>query len=191
MAIGDFNNDNNFDVAIANSNAENVAVFLGHGNGTLTKIVTYATGFGSRPQFIVTGDFNNDHKLDLIVIDSGNNNVLLLEGYGNGTFSIIMTSSTGYDSDPSSIAFGDFDGDHKLDIAVSNNGTNNILVFSSFTIYPNTSQTTYSTGTNAAPHSVAISDFNNDSYLDILVANSDSDTISIFFLTMTIKATSL
>lgn len=177
IAVGDFNNDNNWDIVVANSN---VLVYLGYGNGTFREKITHLLDSISRSRFIVVGDFNNDHKPDLILADSGNSNILGLKGYGNGSFSLLMKHSTGYNSYPSSITLGDFDGDNKIDIVVSNNGTNNILLLSSFAVYTNTSQMTYSTGNNSAPNSVAVGYFNNDNYLDIAVANSNSDTIGIF-----------
>ena len=38
----------------------------------------------------------------------------------------------------------------------------------------------YSTGINSAPYSLAIADFNNDNQLDVIVTNSNSDSIFIF-----------
>ena len=180
IAIGDFNNDNTLDIAITNSNTSNVGIFLGHENGTFRNMMTYSTGSKSRPQFIVVTDLNNDTKLDIIVIDSGNNNVIVLRGDGYGNFSIITTHSTGYNSDPSSIAIGDFDNDNKPDIVITNKATNNIFVLTAYIIRPATSQTTYPTEINSKPYYVAASDLNHDNFSDIVVANRDSGTIGIF-----------
>ncbi len=43
------------------------------------------------------------------------------------------------------------------------------------------SQVTYFTGLNSRPNSVAILDFNNDTRLDIAVANYGSNSIIVFF----------
>ncbi len=180
LAIGDLNSDNRLDIAVANSGTNNIYVFFGYDNGAFTNITISPTGSDSAPQFIVIADFNMDTKQDMIVANSGTDNVVLFLGYGNGTFTIGRTHSTGFNSDPYSIAVGDFDNDNRPDIAITNNGINNILVLTSYTIYLNTIQMTYSTGIDSQPNSIAIGDFNNDNHSDIVVANNNSSNIGIF-----------
>ncbi|CAF1425762.1 unnamed protein product [Adineta steineri] len=67
-----------------------------------------------------------------------------------------------------------------MDIGVANSGTNNIGIFLGYGNITFTNQTTYSTGSNSTPYFLAIGDFNNDTQLDIVTANYQSDTISIF-----------
>jgi hypothetical protein len=179
VAVGDFNRDNRIDIAIANYGTDNVGIFLGYGNGSFTNTIIQSTGSDSRPQFIAVGNFNNDSKLDIIVANLGSNNVLVLKGNGNGTFSLVTTYSTEANSDPCSIAVGDFDNDNIPDVAITNNATNEILVLTEYFIYPTAQQTTYST-MYSNPNSVAVGDFNNDDQLDIVVADSNSDTIGVF-----------
>jgi hypothetical protein len=66
-----------------------------------------------------------------------------------------------------------------MDIGVANSGTNNIGIFLGNGSISFTNQMTYSTGLNSSPYSVAIGDFNNDTKLDIVVANYGSDNIAI------------
>ena len=51
VVVGDFNNDDQLDIAVANYWADNVGIFLGYGNGTFASQVTYSTGYGSEPMF--------------------------------------------------------------------------------------------------------------------------------------------
>ncbi|CAF5161673.1 unnamed protein product, partial [Rotaria sp. Silwood1] len=67
VVIGDFNQDNQSDIGVANFNANNVGIFLGYGNGSFSSVVPYSTGDGSSPQCAVVGDFNNDKILDIAV----------------------------------------------------------------------------------------------------------------------------
>lgn len=113
-----------------------MAIFLGYRDGHFTNLTTYSTGFGSRPQSLLIIDFNNDTQLDIVLTDSINSNVLVLKGNTNRNFSLITTHSTGYNSNPYSITVGDFDNDDKPDVAIANNGTNNIFVLTAFHVYP-------------------------------------------------------
>ncbi len=44
VAVGDFNRDNNTDIAIAASQSGQVSVFLGNGNGTFGTALNYGAG---------------------------------------------------------------------------------------------------------------------------------------------------
>ncbi|CAF4917412.1 unnamed protein product, partial [Rotaria sp. Silwood2] len=61
------------DVVVANRDSNNIGVLIGHGNGSFTDQTTYSTG--SEPRSVAVGDFNNDARLDIVVANSGNNNV--------------------------------------------------------------------------------------------------------------------
>ncbi|CAF1175169.1 unnamed protein product [Rotaria sordida] len=180
IAVGDFNKDNRLDIAIANSGTDNIGIFLGYENGTFINMIPFLTGSNSHPKFIAVYDFNNDTHLDIVVVNSENEKITIFKGVGNGSFSLLMTHSTGLNSDPCSIAIADFDNDKKPDIAITNNGTDSILILTAYALYPVTSQMTYLTGVNSEPYSVAVGDFNNDNHLDIAVANSKSNNIGVF-----------
>src|SRR3981081_911883 len=77
----------------------------------------YPSG-GSGANAIVSGDFNGDGKLDLLVA----NDVVsaLLRGNGDGPFQPAV--SLGPDSGGQSIAMGDFNQDGNLDVVVQNQG---------------------------------------------------------------------
>ncbi len=180
VTLGDFNNDSYIDIAIVNSGTHNIGVFIGNGNGTFRTLTTYSTDSKSYLLFIVTGDFNNDYELDLIVANSGDDNIIVFEGHGNGSFSIITTQSTGVNSNPCAIAVDYFDNDNILDIAVVNNGNNYVIVLTSYDYHITATQTTYSTGDSSYPNFIVVDYFNNDKQLDIVVANLYSSDIGVF-----------
>ena len=86
----------------------------------------YATGDNSFPSSVAVGDFNNDHRLDIVVANHYTNNVGIFFGFGNGTFESQITYSMISESHPESITVGDFNNDTQLDIVAANYGDNTI-----------------------------------------------------------------
>jgi hypothetical protein len=134
------------------------------------------TGNAFRPRALVTSDFNNDKQIDIVVANSGVNNVGIFFGYGNGSFANQITYPT--DSYPLSVAVDDFNNDTRLDIVVANFGSNNVGVLFGYGNGSFANQARYST--DSAPQFVAVGDFNSDTFLDIIVTISDVNNIGIF-----------
>jgi len=178
VAVGDFNGDGKLDLAVANSSnlSGDVSILLGNGDGTFQAAVDYSAG--SLPESVAVGDFRGDGKLDLAVANYNDNNVSILLGNGGGTFQAAVNYATTW-TGPYSVAVGDFNGDGKLDLVVANYaGSVSILLgngdgtFQAAVNYSTGSFGTYST-------SVAVGDFNGDGKLDLAVANSGSNNVSI------------
>ena len=90
-----------------------VFILLGNGDGTFKPATVYPVG----PIFndlILTGDFNADGKLDILVVGGGNDFAVLL-GNGDGTFRPAISSTPGL-SAPVGVAVGNFNHDGKLDL---------------------------------------------------------------------------
>ena len=54
--------------------------------------------------------------------------MVILPGHGDGTFGERKEFLIGYDSHPFVIAIGDFNQDKKLDLAVANEGSDNMQI---------------------------------------------------------------
>jgi hypothetical protein len=178
VAVGDFNSDQLLDIAVANFGTNSIGVFLGIGNGTFTPQRVFHTG-SSRPRWIAVGDFNNDTHLDIAVVNYGTNNIGILLGDGNGNFTNQLTFFTGFDSIPYALAVADLNNDGNLDIAVANYGTNNVGVLFGHGNGSFGSQVVFNTGTNSLPYAIAINDLNNDTHMDIVVVCSGSNNVGV------------
>ncbi|CAF3760649.1 unnamed protein product [Rotaria sordida] len=179
ITVGDFNHDNQLDIANGNYNMNNVGIFLGYGNGTFAPVTTYFTGDGSSPRFVEAHDFNNDGILDIAVANYGTNNIVVLFGFGDGSFLLGTAYQTGHGSAPYVLTIGDFNNDSRLDIAVVNERSNHISIFLGYDRELYAGVKSYSMGFGSYPHSVAIGDLNNDGRSDIVVANYGTHNLGI------------
>ncbi len=110
VAVADFNRDGNMDIVVANYWTSNVSVYLGNGDGTFQSPISTSTA--GEAGFVFVGDFNNDGKPDVVIIDLPYISVLL--GNGDGTFQ--PPSNNDSFVLPGYLAVGDFNNDHKLDV---------------------------------------------------------------------------
>jgi hypothetical protein len=136
---------------------------------------------GSNPVSLAVGDFNGDGVTDLAVANAGGTTasdlgtVAILLGNGDGTFGAAVTYPAGVH--PSSVAVGDFNGDGKPDLVVSNYGSNNVSLL--LGNGDGTFQAAINFPVGSLPHFLAIGDFNGDGIPDLAVANSGSGTVSV------------
>ncbi len=120
VAIGDFNGDNQPDLAVANALSFNVSVLLNDGIGGFASVSNFPVGVNATS--VAVADFNEDQKLDLAVVNAGSNSVTVLLGDGAGNF--VSPSSQSVGTSPGSVVVADFDGDQRLDIVASSNDKN-------------------------------------------------------------------
>ncbi|CAF1211097.1 unnamed protein product [Rotaria magnacalcarata] len=119
---------------------------------------TVTNGNGSRVRSSVIADFNNDYRMDIIIANSGSDNI----GYNN--FSFANTTTYSASPKPVCIAADDFNNDNKLDIVVANYESESVDIFLGCNNDSFTNQMRYSTGTGSYSYSVVVSDFNNDAF---------------------------
>ena len=184
VVVGDFNGDGNLDLAVTNGNCVfdgisdmvncspgTISILLGNGDGTFQPHFVYATGVD--PASVVVGDFNGDGKLDLATANGSDSTVSVLLGNGDGTFRpqvVYATAAQAIDnpiSGSGSLVIGDFNGDHKLDLAVACFQVVSVLLGDG----DGTFQKHLDSGTGGS--SLAAADFNRDGNLDLVVSGGN------------------
>jgi hypothetical protein len=163
------------DLVVANTGSNSISIFMGDGAGNFTPAAVPTVAVGTAPVAAVDARFKvADPGNDLAVVNSGSNNVTVLFGNNDGTFSGSVNVAVG--AHPNSIAVGDFNGDHKIDFVTANgDGTVSLVYGNGDGTFQ--SALTYSAGTNAV--SLAVADFSNDGNQDLAVADAGASAVAI------------
>jgi len=180
IAAADFNRDGNIDLAIVNGASGQSPVELGYGDGAFT--ISAALNTLLLPTAVAVGDFNGDGMLDAVVSNAGSkvlpvSGLAVSLGRGDGTFTSGPISTISLGSDLSAIVAADFNGDGKLDIAVTDSNANRVTILlgnGDGTFGP---PTTIPAGNE--PSSIVAGDFNNDGKMDLAVANFGDNTVTL------------
>jgi hypothetical protein len=126
---------------------------------------------------MAAADFNHDGFLDLAVANYTGDNVSILLGKGDGTFTAGATLTLAPGAGPDGVVASDFNCDGKIDLVISAGNVMNVDVF------PGNGDGTFgvamlfSTGTE--PGNATVGDFDNDGWLDVIVANYSADTLTL------------
>lgn len=178
LVVGDFNVDGKPDLAVANGGAGTVSVLLGNGDGTFTAASGSPVAVGTTPDALAVADFSNSGHPSLAVANAGSNSVMFLPGNGDGTFGAAVITPVG--TAPSAITVGDFNNSGDLGLAVANSGDGTVTI-----LLGNASGTPFSAAAGGpvavgtAPSALAVADVNGDGNLDIAVANSGSNSVTV------------
>jgi hypothetical protein len=192
VAMGDLNGDGKLDLVIVNNGANTVSVLL-----NTTTPGAYPPSFAAKQDFatgaspfsVTVGDLNGDGKLDLVIANSGANNVSVLlntTAPGAATPSFAAKQDFATSSFPESVAVGDLNGDGKLDLVIANSNSNFVTVLLNTTTpgaFPPTFAAHQEFATGANPTSVALGDLNGDGKLDLVIANQAASTVSVLLNT--------
>ena len=100
-----------------------MSILLNNGDGTFAP----ATNLSESGRGIAIGDLDGDLDLDLAVVDTSTDEVLLFANDGNAGFSLTDAYPVGLA--PWDVEIADLDGDGDLDLAVTERGRGTVEVF--------------------------------------------------------------
>lgn len=168
------------DLIVANSSDNTVSILLGNGDGTFESQVAYATG--ADPVSVVAGQFStiNSGYVDLAVANKDSNTISILLGNGDGTLQKQTILNTG--RMPVSVVaanFHDLSSSSEVDLAVANQDDDTISIFQGNGDGTFRAPTTISLPPGFRPSSLAAADLNGDGHIDLAVADSGNNTVSV------------
>ncbi|CAF1174947.1 unnamed protein product [Adineta ricciae] len=174
LAVADLNNDHFMDVVVLSLlwPESYVSTLLGLGNGSLSFVSIYKVGNDSTNLVVI--DINNDNYSDIVVLNSGSQDMSILLGYGNGS----VANQLFYKPLPGTqaMAIADLNKDSILDIVVSVNYQSiRILLGLGNCSFLDTAA--FEAGVH--PFYIGIDDLNNDTILDIIVINLSTNDMTV------------
>ena len=174
VVVGDFNGDGKPDIAVANSTANNVSVFLNQSSGTGNINFAAKADFttDTKPVRLATGDIDGDGLLDIVTANNTANTISLLRNTSSGgSISFATHVDFAAQTGPQGVAIADMDNDNKLDIVAINYTSNSISVFrNTATVGAFTASSLASAqhfGVGGHPQSIAIADIDGDGKMDV------------------------
>jgi len=205
LAAGTYSGGTLPDLAVVNQNDNTISILINQDKGNFVAQANSPVKLGANelgPVAIATGTFGNTvvnssgvtvAPVDLVIANSTTNNVTVLLGNNDGTFTEASGSPYAVGTNPRSVVVADFNGDGNLDFAVANKGDNSISFFKGdgtgkFTAFPASPFTLQnnSTQTEKGPVALTTANFKNTTLpntsapeVDLAVVNENSNNVAI------------
>jgi len=179
VAIGDLNDDDVPDIAIADADDNNVAILFGGGDGTFGR-APGPVWAGQLNDDDLDGDIDGDDFLDIIVGNPDDDSIAVLLGAGDGTYRAAAQFFDVGDS-PEAMSVGQFnddntdgviDGDDYFDVVTVNVVDDTVSVLLGNGDGSFQAATAYSVAPDAEPVDVVIGDLDGDGASDLVVVNA-------------------
>lgn len=172
VAVRDLDGDGDIDLAVANAFSNDISILPNQGNGTFAAAVNYPMGASARG--IAAGDLDGDGDIDLAVAVAGNftGNVSVMLNSGDGTFMLIGTYDTWWET-TESVTIADLNGNGHLDLVTSDVSV--LLNYGDGTF----TDAMYIPGGDW-PSDVTAADLDDDGDIDVVSADCFIDEVLVF-----------
>ena len=182
VRAADVDGDMDSDLIVPNKGSNSVTVLLNNGSGTMTPSPGSPFAVGAGPRFVEVSNVVGTESLDLVVVNTDDRSVTILEGNGAGGFTKAMNSPIRVGDKPNHVAVGDLDGDNDIDIvttdeARSKDGNDTISVLINNGLGEFTHRE-FPAGERV--YGSVIVDLNGDADNDIALVNADNNNIGIY-----------
>ena len=174
---GDYDNDGNLDLFVANNNGSPNFLYHNNGNSTFTRIMTGdIVEIGIYCHSAAWGDYDNDGFIDLFVSEyfpTKTNH--LFHNNQDGTFTAVTGSPVVTDAGHSiGAAWGDYNNDGLLDLFVPNTNAEPNWLYKNIGngMFVKVNENVVSTASNSVGCSWG--DYDNDGHLDLFITNSSN-----------------
>ena len=164
------------------------------GRATATLGAATATSVGTQPQNVAIGDVNGDGFQDAVVANTNQGSGTTVSvRLGNGAGGFGGTTDLPVGTGPQTVVLADVNNDGRLDIVVAcpNAAAIYVLVRNATGSTASDFAAATSVSTTVAASGLAVADFNNDGWLDLVAANAYSNAarVCIFLNTRTAAGT--
>ncbi|RCH55293.1 hypothetical protein DJ568_08910 [Mucilaginibacter hurinus] len=191
VVVTDLNSDGKPDIVVSNSGSSSLTVLRNIVSKGKLSFVTATVQTGTNPSSVAVADINADGKPDILSANFAGNSVSVIQNR-TAAASQVLSFAGKIDlpagKNPQSIAVGDVNGDGKPDIVTANKGSGNVSVITNKHASGNITSGAFNTkrdfATSGSPIFVTLNDFSGDGKVDVLVANSASQNISVLINTV-------
>jgi FG-GAP-like repeat len=173
VAVEDFNGDGKLDILLGSTATTDLYVFLGKGDGTFQPVTI--TNTGVLVTSFAVADVNGDHIPDVVatVANGSGTTVWVFVGKSDDTFSVPGTSFTASNIPIGLLLLGDFNGDGKIDVALTGAGSGTAaepVVIMLGDGHGSFQAPIISSGV-INPQEMIAGDFNGDGHLDLVISS--------------------
>jgi hypothetical protein len=165
------------DLVVADKGSNEVSILLNtsHGGEISFSAGPRLNAGGSGPVSTVVGNFKGGPYPDLLVTNSGSNNVTLLPGVGQGFFNDQSPRAYSVGTDPVASFVGDFNG--TTDLVTINAGSDNLTLVSGF---EGNSPVTTTIASGGVDPDAAFAFTTGNGFEDLVVGNAGDGVLSLF-----------
>ncbi|WP_276482763.1 FG-GAP-like repeat-containing protein [Paraflavitalea pollutisoli] len=182
--IQDIDDDGKPDFVFGDYNNAGIKVYH---NTTTTAVANFTAGntypIGNRPYHMVAGDMDGNGLPDLPTVNQLSKTITIWRNAGPGQPYPPFDGSrlVGTGPQPAAVVLADLNVDGRPDLAVVNTDSNSLSLYPSTMIYGAlTFGARASLATGSSPSFVAASDLDNDGKTDLVVANGNSNSVSVY-----------